>query len=221
MPWRRNQRRPQRKRTKVMGGRKRTINKVRRQVHVFKRTAYLGTITSSINALGVPAPVAVGYAMSLGQLPNVADFTSLFDQYKITGAKITLTPALTEGINSPLFGQNVALGFSRVHSAIDYDDNGAPASEDSLLEYGSHKSTAPFQTHSRYIKPKVLHEVYRSALTTAYSPRASTYLDMSTTDVPHYGLKVWISAPNAPAGVAAQISYKVYQTLYFTCKNTR
>lgn len=221
MPWRRNQRRPQRKRTKVMGGRKRTINKVRRQVHVFKRTAYLGTVTASISALGVPAPVAVGYAMSLGQLPNVADFTSLFDQYKITGAKITLTPALSEGINSPLFGQNVALGFSRVHSAIDYDDNSAPASEDSLLEYGSHKSTSPFQTHSRYIKPKVLHEVYRSALTTAYSPRSSTYLDMSTTDVPHYGLKVWISAPNTAAGVAAQISYKVYQTLYFTCKNTR
>lgn len=220
MPFRRS-RRPQRKRTKVMGGRKRSINKVRRQVHVFKRTAYLGTVTASISALGVPAPVATGYAMSLSQLPNVGDFTGLFDQYKITGAKLTLTPALSEGINSPLFGTATSLGFSRVHSVIDYDDNTAPASEDAMLEYGSHKSTAPFKTHSRYIRPKVLNEVYRSAITTAYAPKSSQYLDMTYTDVPHYGLKVWISAPNTPLGTAGQISYKVYQTLYFTCKNTR
>lgn len=214
-------RRPQRKRTKVIGGRKRTVNKLRRQVHVFKRTAYLGTITASISTLGVPSPVANAYTFTLNQLSGVSDFTSLFDQYKITGAKLQLTPTLNLGQNSPFFGTSFTLGYSRVHSVIDYDDNNAPASEDALLEYGSHKSTAPFQTHSRYIKPKVLHEIYRSSVTTAYAPKSSTYLDMNNTDVPHYGIKVWISAPNEPLGTAGQISYKVYQTLYFTCKNTR
>lgn len=222
MPYRRRyNRRPQRKRTKVMGGRKRSVNKIRRQVHVFKRSVYIGNITASVSALGVPTPVATAYSFALSQLPNVSDFTSLFDQYKLTGVKVTLTPALSEGIASPLAGTASPLGFSRVHSVIDYDDNTAPTSEDQLLEYGSHKSTAPFQTHSRYIKPKLLQEVYRSSLTTAYSPRANTYLDLTYTDVPHLGMKVWISAPNTNANTAQSITYKVYQTMYFTCKNVR
>lgn len=218
---RRPVRRPQRKRVKVMGGRKRTVNKVRRQVHMFKRTAYLGTVTASISALGVATPVANAYSFQLNQLPSVGDFGNLFDQYKITGVKLTLTPALSEGILSPLNNTATALGYSKVHSVIDYDDSQAPTSEDLLLEYGSLKSTAPFQTHTRFIKPKVLHEIYRSAISTSYAPKSGTYLDMNNTDVPHYGLKVWISAPNTPAGTAASIAYKVYQTLYFTCKNTR
>jgi len=222
MPIRRPRpRRQMRKRVKVMNGRKRTINKVRRQIHMYKRSAYLGTVVSSISALGVPAPVANAYSFSLAQLPSVSDFTALYDQYKITGAKLQLTPALSEGIQSPIFGTASALGYSRVHTVIDYDDTLVPTSEDQLLEYGSHKSTAPFQTHSRYIKPKVLHEIYRSAIATAYAPRANTYLDMTNTDVPHYGLKLWISAPNTTAGTAASITYKVYLTLYFACKNTR
>lgn len=220
MPFRKS-RRPQRKRTKVMGGRKRTINKVARQIHRFKRTAYLGTATASISALGVPTPIQNAYTFSLNQLPNASEFGVLFDQYKITGVKLTFTPALNDGILSPLNGTATALGYSRVHSVIDYDDSTAPSSEDQMLEYGSHKSTAPFVTHSRYIKPKVLHEIYRSGVATAYAPRSGTYLDMVNNDVPHYGIKVWVSAPNTTAGTANSIAYKVYQTMYFTCKNTR
>lgn len=214
-------RRPQRKRTKVIGGRKRTVNKVRRQVHIFKRSTYLGNITASISALGVPTPVGNAYAFSLSQLPNVSDFTNLFDQYKITGAKLQITPACSEGILSPLAGTAQPLGFSRVHSVIDYDDTSAPSSEDQLLEYGSHKSTAPFQTHTRFIKPKVLQEVYRSTLGTAYAPKSGQYLDVAYPDIPHYGMKVWISAPNTNPGTAQSITYKVYLTLYVTCKNVR
>lgn len=210
-----------RKRTKIVGGRKRTVNKIRRQVHMFKRTTYLGNYTASISSLGVPSPVAASFSYTLAQLPNYTDFTGLFDQYKITGAKLTLTPALSEGISSPLFGTNAALGYSRVHSVVDYDDASIPTSEDQLLEYGSHKSTAPFKTHTRFIKPKVLQEVYRSAIATSYAPRSGMYLDMTTPDVPHYGLKVWISAPNTSAGTAGSITYKAYLTLYFNCKNTR
>lgn len=214
-------RRPQRKRTKVIGGRKRTVNKVRRQVHIFKRSTFLGNITASISALGVPSPVGNAYAFSLSQLPSVSDFTNLFDQYKITGAKLQITPALSEGIASPLAGTSAALGFSRVHSVIDYDDTSAPTSEDQLLEYGSHKSTAPFQTHTRFIKPKILQEVYRSTLGTAYAPKSGQYLDVAYPDIPHYGMKVWVSAPNTNPGTAQSITYKVYLTLYITCKNVR
>lgn len=217
---RRARRNPMRKRK--MPKRSRFGNrKLARQVHSFKRTAYLGTSTATISAAGIATPIATAHSFQLNQLPGVAEFQSLFDQYKITGAKISYTPAASEGILTPQASASAALGYSRVHSVIDYDDASAPTSEDQLLEYGSHKSTAPFQTHTRYIKPKVLHEIYRSAVTTAYAPRSSTYLDLTNADVPHYGVKVWVSAPNTFFGTANTISYKVYMTLYFTCKNTR
>lgn len=195
--------------------------KLRRQVHVFKRSAYIGTSTASISAAGVATPIATAHTFSLAQLPSVADFTGLFDQYKITGAKISYTPAASEGILNPATSVSAPLGYSRVHSVIDYDDSSAPTSEDQLLEYGSHKSTAPFQTHTRWLKPKILQEIYRSAISTSYAPKGNVYLDMSATDVPHYGVKVWVSAPNTFFGTAQTIAYKVYMTLYFTCKNTR
>lgn len=217
---RRIRRNPMRKRS--MPKRSRFGNKrLRRQVHIFKRTAYLGTATASISAAGVATPIANAHQFSLSQLPGVSEFSNLFDQYKITGARIQYTPAASEGIIQPGVNASAALGYSRVHSVIDYDDASAPSSEDQLLEYGSHKSTAPFATHSRYIKPKVLHEIYRSAVATSYAPRASTYLDMTNTDIPHYGIKVWVSAPNTFFGTANTIAYKMYLTLYFTCKNTR
>lgn len=220
MPRRAARRNPMRKRR--MPKRSRFGNKkLRRQVHVFKRTAFLGTSTASISAAGIATPIATAHTFSLAQLPGVTEFSNLFDQYKITGARLTYTPAASEGILTPQASAAAPLGYSRVHSVIDYDDSTAPPSEDALLEYGSHKSTAPFQTHSRYLKPKILQEVYRSAISTSYAPRGNTYLDMAATDVPHYGVKVWVSAPNTFFGTAQTIAYKVYVTLYFTCKNTR
>jgi len=218
MPFRR--RMPARKRK--MPKRSRFGNKkLHRQVHVFKRSAYLGTQTATITTLGVPTPIATAYNFNLNQLPGVSEFTALFDQYKITGAKLQFTPALSEGILNPTTPSAATLGYSRFHSVIDYDDSTTPTSEDQLLEYGSVKSTAPFRTHTRFIKPKMLQEIYRSAVGTAYSPRSGQYIDLTYPDVPHYGIKVWCSAPNTPAGVQGSIAYKVYLTLYFTCKNTR
>lgn len=218
MPYRR---RPANRPKRKYARKPRRMNKMKRQVHTFKRTAYLGNAVASVTVAGIPTPIATAHQFNLNLLPGVSDFTNLFDQYKITGAKLTYTPALSEGILSPLGASAATLGYSRVHSVIDYDDATVPASEDQLLEYGSHKSTAPFKTHTRYIKPKILQEVYRSAISTSYAPRSNTYLDIAAPDVPHYGIKVWVSAPNTPSGVQGSITYKVYVTLYFTCKNTR
>lgn len=196
--------------------------KPKRQVHLFKRSYYAADIKTSISAGGVPAPAAVANVFAFNLVPNVAEFTALYDQYKITGAKVVLTPALSEGINSPLFGTTSTLGFSPVNSIIDYDDSSVPTSEAELLEYGSHKQTAPFKKHVRYLKPKVLQQIYLSALSTAYRPISDQWLSTSSSSaVPHYGLKYWISAPNAPAGTAAQMTYKLYITLYFACKNVK
>lgn len=197
---------------------KKRTNKLRRQVHLFKRTCNLGIVTSSVTG-GIPSPIAQAYAFNLNQLPNVSEFTNLFDQYKITGAKLSFVPGASESLYSPISGTSTANGFARFHSVIDYDDTTTPPSEDAMLQYGSLKTTGPMQTHVRYIKPKILHEIYRSAIATGYAPRAADWIDVGTPDVPHYGIKVWCNAPTS--GTNTQISYTVYLTLYFACKNTR
>lgn len=219
MPFRPRRKPARRPRRKVMNGRRRVV-KASKQVHHFKRTALISTITQSWNqTTGTGVNIAGAYTFSLSQLPNVSDFSNLYDQYKITGAKLSFTPGQTEYIGNVLSGQTGAQAFNKFHSVIDYDDAVVPSSENDLLQYGSLKSTQGGRTHTRFIKPKILQEVYRSAISTAYNPISNRFLDMNYTDVPHYGIKVWSSAPVSPASCA--LTYNVYLTLYFTCKNTR
>lgn len=216
-PRRRLRRRPRNmiRRRPVM---RRTRAPQRMMAHWFKRTCKLGNISASISG-GVPSGIASAYSFSLSQLPSFTEFTNLYDQYKITGAKMSFVPGATEALYSPLSGVASQHGYNRFHSVIDYDDSTPPISEDQMLQYQSVKTTNGLRTHTRYLKPKVLREVYRSALTTGYNPTASQWIDTVQNDVPHYGLKVWCDAPFSSTN--ASITYTVYLTLYFGCKNVR
>lgn len=77
--------------------------KLSRQVHNFKRTALISQITASNSGVS-QINIAGAYTFSLSQLPNVVDFTSLYDQYKITGAKLSFVPGATEYIGNFLSG---------------------------------------------------------------------------------------------------------------------
>lgn len=199
---------------------RRSSNKMKRQVHLFKRTYRLDNIVTTSNATtGIQTPIASAYTVALASLPNASEFGNLFDQYKITGAKFEIAPLTSEGILSPNIGTTNQLGFAPLHTVIDYDDSTPPVSLSQMLEYGSHKQTMAHQKHVRYIKPKVLQEVYRSAVSTGYRPISSQWVDMSYNDVPHYGLKVYAEPPQTTS--LASITYSVYCTLYFACKNVR
>lgn len=204
-----------RRRWKKAQMRKRT-NKLKRQVHLYKRTFKLDNIYANNTTSG---PIASAYTISLASLPSATDFGNLYDQYKITGAKFKFTSMLSDTILSPLTGVTAQLGFNPLHTIIDYDDSTPPVSLSQMLEYGSHKQTPAHKTHTRYIKPKVLEQVYRGIGTVGYRPISSQWIDMAYNDVPHYGLKVYQEAPLSTSNVS--ITYTVYCTLYFACKNTR
>lgn len=190
-------------------------NKLKRQVHIYKRTFKLDNLTAST----LTGPIASAYSVSLASLPNVNDFGNLYDQYKITGAKFELAPMTSEGILSPLTGVATPLGFQPLHTILDFDDASPPASLTEMLEYGSHKQTMAHKKHVRYFKPKVLEQVYRGIGTVGYRPISSQWIDMAYNDVPHYGIKVYAEAPLSSS--ATSITYTVYCTLYFACKNVR
>lgn len=175
---------------------------VQNQVHNFKRSFYSST--------GVIVPAGTGfsfnaYNFTLSVLPNITDFTSLYDQYKINGVKFSLIPRHTE------VGITAAVG-SQVMSVLDFDDDSVPTSINDLLQYGNMKQTRGNVNHSRYFKPSIRTSVDVIG-GTGYQISKPRWLDLANLTIKHYGLKYAIEQ----AGVA--ISYDVKIDIYFQCKN--
>lgn len=161
--------------------------KKRQIVHRFKRAVfYSGSISGStiLDTFG-------GVRFRLVDVPNVTEFTNLFDQYKIDGVKIHFLP---RG-NTAEVGTNQ--GIVKFFSAIDYDDITAPGSINDILQYENVKTTRSTQDHSRYIKPKVAGLAYQTAVGNAYMPKRG-WIDCANTTVEHYGIK-W-ALQQLPAG---------------------
>ena len=199
-------------------------NKLNRQVHMFKRIVNLGTYTASITSGGVPTitPVSKAFSFQLSDLPNVSEYKALYDQYKITGIKFTAVPRTSMTTQGVVTGTTAPVGYGQVVTAIDYDDAANPIAKDTLLEYGSAKFTPSSKVHSRFFRPKVLNAVWVNIASTGYSPVKAPWVDQANDNLPHYGLKMWIDPPeNSSGGSNSSISYDVYATYYFMCKNTR
>lgn len=213
-------------RNKMFGRRLRVRRPIRQNIHYFKRTTKISDITASWNlATGTATNIAGTYALSLDALPNYAEFTSLYDQYCIKGIKLSFVPSGNSYITSTVSGIPQAVGFSRFHSVIDYDDSSVPANENELLQYHTLKTTQGTRQHSRYFKPKVQFTVTDNDVlgTTANAaPRSNVWLDCANPTVDHLGLKVWCAAPlNTGALASTSITYSVYATMYLAFKNVR
>lgn len=194
------------------GGRQQFFNTkrgLRQPVQYFKRTVYNPQFIQL-----TPGLVATGaaYTFNLSAVTNSAEFSSLYDQYQIKGIKIELIPKHTEVIASTTVVQG------NVHSVLDYDDSNTPIGLDTLLQYQNYRSTRMNRVHKRYLKPKVLHEIYRSAVSTGYAPKSNTWLDVAADSIPHYGVKFWFDG--LPVG-AATLYYDVKTTYYLAFKNVR
>lgn len=221
MPRQQRQRRGRKYQKRTRGGYKGRMNKINRQVHTFKREYFAGTFSTNITATGTSNALAQSFAFRLSDLPNVTEYASLFDQYKFTGVRVKIMPK-NDNIGGAANTTSVG-GFGQIITVLDWDDAVSPLSKDELLQYGSCKVSHPGRIHSRYFKPHMLNAVYRTGLTFAYNTMPCQWIDMSITDVPQYGLKLWIDGPTQTASpnVAVTVPYDVYMTYYFKCKSTR
>jgi hypothetical protein len=126
----------------------------------------------------------------LDDLPNYTEFTSLFDQYRIAKVKLEFIP--TFNCSNLYDMQNGNPLVPNIQSAIDYDDISL-ANEDAILQYQTRVLTRGEQIHTRTLKPKPQIAAYNSALAFGYASAATNpWIDTSSPDVPHYGLKVYI-----------------------------
>lgn len=175
---------------------------------LIKRTvkAYDGDITGE---------QGLAFQFNLSALPNVGEFTNLFDRYKITGVKLRIMFLA----NSNDTGVTSALSIPLIHYINDLDDAAPPTSENEILQKNFLKTRRLDEPFTYFLKPKATSEVYASPSSTGYSVAKSMWIDGNSPNIPHFGFKAWIG--NGPATPSQQNlgRLKVYATYYVALKD--
>jgi len=124
---------------------------------------------------------------TLSALTNVADYTNVFDQYRITCAEITFSPFFNQ---YPLTSSTTP---GRLYTVIDYDDAGTPASLVDLLTYPNCVMTQPWEKVTRTLVPHCAQSAYNGSFA-GYVNVKSPWIDTVSNSVQHYGVKGYVEA---------------------------
>lgn len=158
----------------------------------FPNSLQIGTKANPVNGSIYSVPLSLDFRLS--DITQPTDFTTLFDQYKISGVKVKITWTSTQGE----IGGGIPA--PRLMYTVDEDDSGVPT-EDSIRA----KNSVKFHQFANgvplvmYVKPRVARELYNNNLTTAYGPTRA-WIDCSNPNVPHYGMKMWLDDVWIPDG---------------------
>lgn len=167
------------------------------------------------------APSATRYYLSgtsiyADSLPNVTEFSSLFDSWRIT--KITVRLDLPMGIqNSGLSPGSV---IPQLLYAPDYNDAGSALKAD-LLQYpqaGVHNFNkdgyTPFMVE---FSPRALSEVSSGLVSTAYAALPlGVWLRTSQFDVQHYGIKMFFDNYGTTHNANYPLEFTIWYHMEFT-----
>jgi len=203
------------------------------QIHKFRRYADNTTTLSPDNAAN--SLVFTELAFSFADIQSQAEFTALYDQYRITAVKIEITPfgqfisndrTVTGAGGVAPANDESGTGYWRppiLYSVIDYNDDNSLGSISAAQEYSTCKIIPYGKKYSKwYFTPCVNFEVAESSTTTAKAAtKYAPWLATSSTNVPHYGMKFIVLNPNENnvGSAYATASWTVRVCYYFECKN--
>ncbi len=145
-----------------------------------------------------------GVFFTLQAAPNAAEFTSLFDQYRILQVQASITPdSQSEG--------------TPIYTVIDYDDASTPTSAAELREYGTCQQTS-FTTgfFQRVFQPRAAMAAYSGAFTSFAQSQPGQWFDVASPAIQHYGFKYAI-APTPSLVEHVEIMF----TVIYQFKNNR
>lgn len=178
-----------------------------REVYFFKRNA-----ANEVDMVGLPAsaPLLRTYQFSLNNVTSSTEFTNLFDMYKITHVQIKFYMVV-----DPSAQASAVARYPRMWWTRDYDD--ANTLSINQIRERAKCGTAlltPSKPITINLKPALVVQTYRTALSTGYAPKWRQWIDCDQPDVPHYGLKIAIDdLTNTNYRVQHEIKY------WFACKN--
>lgn len=185
-----------------------TKQMIRRDIHYFRRFNRSNVFAPLLGG----ASIFTAFEYNLGYLPNVSEFSNLFDFYRINAVvhKFTL-------VTSPEAQASNAAAYPRLYYVRDYDDAVAPSGVDDIVQHSKVRSVVmrPGIPISVKLRPAVNKLVF-GGVTSGYTPAWKSWIDMSRTDISHFGLKLAITNFN-------NTNYNITQEVifYFSCKDTR
>lgn len=159
------------------------------------------------------------YSFKLNDLPGYADFTGLYDRYRIKAVKMTFLPRISQ--------QTVAGGVVAatqiappIGTCIDYDDANTPTDITTLQQYDSFRIHHEFKPFKIFIRPRLASALYNGAVFTAYgNAPGKQWIDVASPDVPYYGVK-WATTSYSAATTGNQY-WDVLATYYVEFMNPR
>jgi len=171
-----------------------------------------GLGTRTITQAVVPKYNALYF--TLNDLSQVANFTGLYDAYRINKIQIIFTPMCNM---QTIPGTNVDPGIFA--TVIDYDDANVLTTLNQNQEYMTYKQSPMISTraHIRTFKPKVTTAAYSGAFS-SYMQSSNQWLDVASPAIQHYGIKVYM---DAYASAATAQTYQVTAKYWLEFKSVR
>lgn len=190
----------------------------RQVVHKFFR--WQGQVNDTLVSIpgstgpATPGQAALAIAYLMSRMAAAAELSVLYDQYKIVRTYLRMSYNWNPDDGGGVGAAQVTGQGPEVLIYNDYDDSTVPANYDDVVQVSRMKRKrfhADRPVISWKCRPKPLREVYRSAVSTAYeNPTRAPWLDMSSTDIPHYGTKLWFINPSPMLCVVRiSVGYKV------------
>lgn len=184
----------------------------RMRTFFFKRNFDVGSLSGSS-----AGAASGGHSFQLSDIPNFAEFTALFDQYKICAVKVRVIP--TQNVTQAAPTSVTAFNFGvRYAFVIDYDSSNSLGSFDDAREFGTVKIKQITKGMTRYFKPRVKSANENDSSTIVASGNRRTWLNTALTNIPHYGMRVIIEQLPA-AGINVDLQFET--TVYLAFRNVK
>jgi hypothetical protein len=149
-------------------------------LRVTKTTEQLAAINQSATT-----PVADSFSFYLSNVCNdYSSYTAIFDQYRILALEVMFTPQANEALITS------AQPTGQYATVIDYDDNTNLGSMAAALNYANCIVSPMTGSQRRCFKPRVASALYNGSFV-GYGNIAAPWIDCSTSNVVHYGIKTF------------------------------
>lgn len=216
---RRNGRRRMGRRRPRRSFRKRKLRRVRANtIHSYIRT------TETVYTIYYGSTISIGDNFTLASTPNYAEFTALYDQYKITGVKRTFIYSATAADATGPIGAYGPAGAPMLYSIRDYDDS-APENVSSMLQRPYVSIRRITSLYKCFIRPRPNVLLGTSGAISESVPNRAGWVDIAYPNVLHYGHKWNLVPQGGPSGSIAGVTVlgtlRIIDRYYLKMKNPR
>jgi hypothetical protein len=158
-----------------------SISRWRPAEHHFKRHVNLGEIALSTSGI-----TSGGFSFQLDEVPNFAEFQSLFDLYKIDYVEVTMIPSANlVGVS----GTAAPFTATRIATVTDLNSSNAFGSFDDARDFESCEVHFLTRTKKRSVRPMFLTGVEEDGSTIVVGGASRGWLNTTRADIPHYGYR--------------------------------